>query len=322
MLTLENILSSPGVRVLDGEANPTRTITSVIEVSRETLESLLTPHSQRELKTSNRNVKSQVKEIQQTGIIPGTILIGIVNGKAYKYDGQHRIWAALETDLDLFVTRIQVTEFASQAELGMATMKANAPLVRRTPDDNLKTMEDTYPVLKKIMKECPFLGYSKRTTTVVMSANLALQCWDYSKRRAPSNRGGTPVDKVIEKMSTDEAKKIIDTFHMLHEAWGADKQYKSMWSKLNVTLVLWLWRALVDDPKSTGRSTRLTKAQFRDAIMGLSADSTYLSWIYGRLLRDDDRTPCYNRIKIIIVKRLREMHDISAILPTPPGSSK
>ena len=317
MFTLENVFSTSGMIPQEhSPQNPIKTVSAMVLITRPKLESILTPDFQRELKIT-RHVKAQVKEIENTGIIPGTLLLGLVAGKLYRNDGQHRIWAALQTERDSFYAMVQVGEYKDMAELGLAAMIANSSLSRRSPDDNLKAMEPAYPVLKLIRRECPFIGYGGKSDATVMSMSPALQCWEISKHDSPSNRGSMQANKIIEKMTPDEAKAMCAVYKLLYSAWGNDRQYKTMWLKLNVTLVTWLWRALVDSPTS-GKVTRLTSDLFRDAIAGLTADAAYMSWLPGRLLRDLDRSPCYTRIKSIIVKRLFAVHSMRVSLPSPP----
>lgn len=74
------------------------------------------------------------------------------------------------------------------------------------------------------------------------------------------------------------------------------------WGGLNLTPTMWLYRRMVITTYSP-RTPRLTKEQFKNSLMSLSASGDYVEWLVGLQLSDRDRSPGYNRIKAIFAKR-------------------
>jgi hypothetical protein len=84
---------------------------------------------------------------------------------------------------------------------------------------------------------------------------------------------------------------------------------------------MWLWReAVLGTPAS--RVTRLSETQFAAGIAALTADEKYMNWLPGRLLREHDRGPCYNRIKKTVTERIRSISEERITLPSPNFATK
>ena len=75
-------------------------------------------------------------------------------------------------------------------------------------------------------------------------------------------------------------------------------------------MCMWLYRKMVLEVgerlggRGAKRSSLVSASLFKKAMMELSADATYLDWLVGRLMRDRDRAPCFNRLKAIISRRV------------------
>ena len=49
---------------------------------------------------------------------------------------------------------------------------------------------------------------------------------------------------------------------------------------------------------------RATLDEFQKCLMEVGADATYADWLRGRNAGERDRSPCWHRLKAIIVRRL------------------
>lgn len=110
-------------------------------------------------------------------------------------------------------------------------------------------------------------------------------------------------------LDNEDTKRICDFMAVCYEAWGNDKIHYRLWSKLNLGILMWIWRRTVLDQQRTGvkRWVKLDRAQFVKCLMALAADPLYVEWLRGRNMSDRDRPPTYGRIKAIFVRRLGEM---------------
>jgi hypothetical protein len=86
---------------------------------------------------------------------------------------------------------------------------------------------------------------------------------------------------------------------------------------------MWLYRRLVlDKDRGVKRFAVLTRDQFKRAMMSVSADPAYLDWLVARHMGERDRSPCYGRLRAIIVKRLAADTGGKAKMPAPPWYTK
>lgn len=72
-----------------------------------------------------------------------------------------------------------------------------------------------------------------------------------------------------------------------------------------------------DAGKGTSRAKKLDADQFRRCLMSLSASPEYMEYLVGRRVSDRDRSPAYNRLKVIFARRYWDEHKQKLLLPGP-----
>jgi hypothetical protein len=295
----------------------TRTVLDTIVLNPDTAKAWLSPPFQRPLKI-NAKVSELANEIKVSEVIPGILTLGVLNGETYLLDGQHRREAFFLSEVKEAFVDIRKHIFESLGEMGDEFVKLNSSLVRLKPDDILRGLEPSLDCLAFIRKKCPYVGYDmirRGPKSPVVSMSALLRCWFGSASDVPAT-GGLSAAKLTEELSMDDTIILTDFLHHAHKAWGVDQEYYKMWGALNLTIIMWLFRRTVITQYST-RTPKLTKEQFMKCMMALTADATYNDWLSGRQLREKDRSPAYNKIKSIFVKRLEEELGKKVSFPQP-----
>jgi hypothetical protein len=302
-----------------GPQKRTHTKVDTIEVTPASISNLKSPPFQRPL-----HVNAKVEALAETiradgGVIPGIMTIGIYNGDSFILDGQHRRKAFLISGLTVGYVDVRYRTFDNMADMGEEFVNLNTALVRLRPDDILRGLEGTNPALQLIRKKCPFVGYDmlrRGTSSPIVSMSQMLRCWVISANETPAATAPSAA-QIARTFSVEMAQPLIEFLLLCLDAWGRDPEYARLWGALNLTLCMWLYRRVSAVDKTDGRSTRLTRDQFRACIMALSAEGRYLEYLVGRSLGDRDRSPAYDRIKKIIVARFVSDTGKKAYLPQP-----
>ncbi len=195
------------------------------------------------------------------------------------------------------------------ADMGSEFVNLNSSLVRMRPDDVLRGLEESTPALRMIRDRCTFVGYDmirRGPTSAMLSMSTALRVWEGSLQPTPVALSKSAVNLAVE-ISEESVAKLSVFLALAYEAWGMDEGAKRLWSSLNLSLCMWLWRRLVDDTvRTTNRYIVMRNEQFKKCMMSLAADAAYNDWLLGRALGDRDRPPAYARVKQIIMRRLLE----------------
>lgn len=296
----------------------TRTTLDTIEVTPDLLKSWKSPPFQRPLKVNDK-VIALSQEIKQTdGVIPGVMTLGVLEKQRYLIDGQHRREAFILSGCIVGYVDVRITHYGSMAEMGDEFVKLNSRLVVLRPDDILRGLEGSVSSLGRLRRRCPFIGYDmvrrgERSPLVSMSA--VLRCWFGSAPETPAP-GGLSTTQVTQALTEDEAATLIDFMELAYSAWGKDPEYHRLWLNLNLTMCMWLYRRLVITPYSP-KTPKLTREQFRECLMALSAAPGYLQWLLGRQMRQSDRSPAYNRVKSVFAARIETALGKKPSLPSP-----
>lgn len=296
----------------------THTRMDTIRVTPDSIKAWKNPPFQRPLRV-NMQVMALAEEIKATGVIPGVVTLGILDRVTYLLDGQHRREAFLISEVPAVYADVRYHTFETMADMGEQYIILNGQLVRLRPDDILRAMEGTSEPLQLIRRRCPFVGYDmirRSERAPILGMSVMLRCWFGSVSETPmsSPASATTIGRML---TMEDVGNCINFLLLAETAWGRDAEYQRLWSALNLTLSMWLYRRLVlsDMP---GRVTKLTKEQFRACLMSLSAEPMYLQWLLGRKLSEGDRSPGYGRIKAIFVRRLMTELGKKAYLPQPP----
>lgn len=280
----------------------------------------------------NAKVLAMAESLKQNGIeITGILTLGKI-GKdetIYVIDGQHRLEAFKISEMKEIIVDVRVCQFETMAEAADEYVRLNSALVKMRPDDILRGLEASVTALKIIRKNCEFVGYDqirRGTHGPILSMSAATRCWVSSAYETPAsaNSAGSAAD-LVRMLDPENAQSLVVFLLTAHSAWGRDIEYARLWSNLNLTLCMWLWRRLVLEKDRTGkRYALLTPTQFKQCLMSLSATSNYVDFLLGRKLGDRDRSPCYARIKSLFVTRLLQetKNKKFAVLPAPAWASK
>lgn len=300
-----------------GAQRQTQTKVDTIIVTKELIESWKTPPFQRPVRV-NIKVLELVEQLKETGgVFPGIITIGILDGTPYRVDGQHRCEAFKLSELEEGFTDVRYAYFDSMAEMAEEFVRLNSQLVKMKPDDILRGLEGTSPPVQFIRKQCPFVGYDqirRGTNSPVVSMSMLLRAWCGSSKPTPSSGGASAVE-LLRALTIEEATHCVEFLQLAEKAWGRDPEYGRLWSVLNLSMCMWLYRRTVISAWSP-RIPKLTKELFKKCLLALSA-SDYVEWLVGRNLSDRDRSPCYRKIKSIFVRTIERELEKKIAFPQP-----
>lgn len=311
------------VTKLTGEAErATQTTLDTIEISKKEATSWKSPAFQREFKVVPKVVQLS-EEITHTGVLPGVLTLGVLDGVVYVVDGQHRLGAFLMTDLLSVYADVRTHHFRTMAEMAEEYVRLNQQLVRLRPDDILKGLEQSNAHLREIRAKCPYVGYDSvrrgGAASPVLSMSTVLRVWSGSRPEVPS-LGGLGAVSVAGTLDDPDTAQLITCLALCFEAWRRDPEYRTLWGSLNLILCFWLYRRVVvgDAGKGTSRATKLSAEQFRACLQALSASAEYVEYLVGRRISDRDRAPAYNRMKTIFAGRYMKDRGTKLMLPSPP----
>lgn len=300
----------------------TQTTLDTIEVSPDQIKSWKVPPFQRPLRINDKVMQLAEQIREDGGVIPGVIVIGVLDKDRYLVDGQHRRQAFLLSECPVGYMDIRVLHFADIVQMGEEYVNVNSRLVNMKPDDILRGLEATFPALGKIKKRCPFVGYDqirRGEKSPVLSMSALLRCWVASSTEVP-RPGGTSALAIARTLSMEEADACIEFLVLAYAAWGRDVGTARLWGGLNMTICMWLYRRLVIAPYSPS-TPRLTRDMYTKCLMSLSADPQYPDWLVGRNNGQRDGSPAYGRIKAAFAKRLELETGKKPRLPQPAWAS-
>lgn len=253
------------------------------------------------------------------GIVPGVITIGVLEGKKYLLDGQHRIEAFKLSELREGLADIRICHYDEMGDMADAFVELNSALVKLKADDTLRALESSSEPLQHLRKYCPYIGYDnirRGTNTTILGMAQALRCWQGSMPDVPSSTSITAA--TLAKMLTDEDSRRLVTFmDLAYTAWGADKEYMRLWGGLNLMLCMWTYRRIMVS-KWGPRTVLVGADQFRRCLMALSANTAYLDWLVGRTTGERDRSPAYARLRTLFASRIEADTGRKYYMPSPP----
>jgi hypothetical protein len=274
----------------------------------------------------NQKVQELAAELRANGgIIPGVLTLGRLpnDPNIYGVDYQHRIAACKLSGRTQFIGEVRTVEYGSMAEMAKDTIKLNSRLNNLRPDDVLRALEPSSPLLAQLHTACNFISYTSHVRRAsrnsgVLSMSATLRCWSASTGETPSFGGGLPSAELVETLDQEDLQQLIAFLAAAYEAWKDEPEYYALWATLNLTMCMWLFRQLVmKRPDKKSRAVHLTVAEFARCLMSVSAAGDYLNWLPGRKLSDRDRSPCYTRLRAIFTKRIIDDIGHRPIFPQP-----
>lgn len=292
------------------------------------------PPFQRPLRV-NEKVLQLVEDLKTSGgILPGILTLGVVGERKEKIwivDGQHRIQAFIMSELPECIADVRICHFDTMAEMANEFVLLNSRLVNMRPDDILRGLEGSIKALRFIREACEFVGYGMirrgSSTSALVSMSAVIRAWTGSFAETPAaSSAGKSAAAIAEELDQNGVQNLVAFLQIARSAWGSDPEYYRLWSALNITMCMWIYRRLVmhKDRYGNVRYIVLNQEQFRKCLMAVSANKDYLDWLVGRNMNDRDRSPCYARLKAIFMGRLREeaKGDRKPSMPQPAWSSK
>lgn len=289
-----------------------------LEVSIKDIKAWNRPPFQRPLRV-NEKVRAIAERVKNDGgVLPGPLTLGVFEGKVYLIDGNHRREAGLLSGCDPLYADVRRLTFESMAAMGEEFVRLNSALVKFKPDDILRGMEGSLDSLQRIRKSCEFVGYDvtrRSEKAPMLSMSVALRCWCASGREVPMS--SISATTIASEISHDEVTNLISFLILAMQAWGRDPEYLRLWSALNLTLCMWLFRRVVLGEMASAKSARLSTAQWKRCMSALSADEHYLEWLIGRGLGEKHRSPAYGKIKSIVGNRAGADVGKKLMLPSP-----
>lgn len=300
----------------------TRTTVDTVLVTAALLETWKSPPFQRPVR-ENEKVRALAEQLKaDSGVWPGIVTLGVLDGDTYIIDGQHRRAAFVLSGLSEGYTDVRIHHFTDMASMGEEFVNLNSQLVRMRPDDILRGLEGVIPELLQIREACPFVSYDQirrgTSSSPVLSMSAVLRAWRISNLEVPGSNA-TSATILARSLPDSGISELIAFLRLALASFGRDVEYYRLWGALNLTLCMWLYRRTVITKKTGKKRTLLMSAeQFGKCLMSLSADSRYLDWLVGRLLSDRDRSPAYRHIRDIFALRLKkDLLSTSIALPQP-----
>jgi hypothetical protein len=295
----------------------TKTEVDTILVTKDIVGRWKLPAFQRPLRV-NEKVRALAEQIKNDGVLPGMLTLGKLNGDVYLVDGQHRVHAFLIAETPHGYADVRTCHFETLADMADEFVTLNSQIARMGPDDVLRGLEASSPALQAIRRQCPFIGYdqvrrSEKAPIVGMSAML--RSWAGSAPEVPSSSGLSAAQRA-QSLTEDEAERLIEFATICFKAFGRERESWRLWGSLNLTVTAWIFRRTVTGQYSA-KSIRLTKDMFTKCLMSVAADGMYSDWLVGRGLSERDRSPCYQRIRQIFVRRIMDETGQKAIFPSP-----
>lgn len=305
-----------------------RTEMDTLILTRELIATWKIPPFQRPLKI-NEKVRSIAQELEaEGGVISGVVTLGMIddskkNSGVYVVDGQHRLEAFKLSGLKEGLVDVRIIHFADMAEMGEEFVQLNSAIVRIRPDDVLRGLEQSIPALIRIRTACEIVGYDlirRGAVTPVLSMSLTLRAWMGSGAETPVLAPNAA--QLAKAISPESTTQLINFLQLALAAWGRDVEYHRLWGALNLTLCMWLYRRLVlEQERGVKRYAQLKPDHFRRCLMSLSTNQNHLDWLLGRHMSERDRSPCYQRLKIIFSRRLTDDGVANTKMPQPPWSA-
>lgn len=259
------------------------------------------------------------------GVIPGAITLGVIErGKdagCYVIDGQHRLEAFKLAGCQEGYADVRIIEHEDMVALGEEFVALNSHIVMMRPDDVLRGLEGSLPLLANIRQSCPYVGYDnvrRSATNAIVSMATVLRCWDGAAQEAPVPGHGGPAH-IARSLTPESSRQLADFLGIVEAAFGREQPSWRLWGGLNLILLMWMYKRLVlRQGHITTRMPKFDNPTFKRLLMSVAADEDYNDWLVGRRIGERDRGMAYNRIKLIMGRRLRAEGNSNPVFPQPP----
>jgi len=300
----------------------TQTTTDTWEFTAATAKTWRSPPFQRPLRVNDK-VTTAAAEIKESGgVISGTFTIGIFDKERWLVDGQHRREAFYLSGCPTGYVDVRIIHFDSMADMADEFVRVNSRLVNLKPDDIVRGMEASCEPIAKLRRKCSYVGYDnvrRNERSPVIAMSQLLRCWNGSANDTPRT-GGVSAAQLAEQFTMDDCEQLIQFMECAFTAWGRDPQNNRLWSSLNLTLCMWLYRRIHLTAYSA-KTQRVDRDLFTKCLMTVSAAEIYVAWLMGRQLCPRDLAPAYGKLKGLFSTRIEKETDKKAYLPAPSWTS-
>lgn len=323
MSTKKTSIEIPATTVMN-KLPADRTVVKKIVMTRAMVKEWKAPPFQRPL-SHNKRLEEFSKQLVTDATIDAPIHLGFWEGETYIIDGQHRTEGFLASGLARVRGFVTIKDYPAgdvgRREMAEDYIRLSRDIVKLRPDDTLRALESTNQYLKVIRNSCPFIGYDQirrnTTSSAVLSMNVVVRAWHGSANEIPSTPKHSAYDNA-RHLTVEDCNHLEQFLMLAFEAWGREFCNRRLWSALNLTLCMWLYRRVVmPATRSLSRCTRLTPKQFLSGLRGLSGSSNYVDWLTGRSLHERERSPAYGRLRSIFVTVLNEEMKQRVLMPSP-----
>jgi hypothetical protein len=300
-----------------------RSITKSMVLTRTLIDAWQAPGFQRPI-TDNAKLERYAMSLLKSPVIASVIHLGRWEGNLYTIDGRHRLEGFRRSGLAQVRADVNIKDYAS-GEDGMREMAydyviLSATIAKQRPDDGLRALEKTNGYLKSIRMDCPFVGYDqirRNASSPLLSMAVALSAWHGSANEVPR----TPKAGAIENatcLTLVDCTHLTQFLKLAYTAWGNEFNNRRLWSTLNITLCMWVYRRMVMfNANSLARATKLTPEQFLLGLRGLAGSANYVEWLTNRSLHERERSPAYGRLRAVFVGVLNEALQRRTLMPSP-----
>lgn len=276
-------------------------------------------------------INSKVKEVAEELKVNGGFIAGIIHlgyladdiaQTSYLVDGQHRRAAAGLSELSEFIAEVHTKTYETMAEMASDFYRLNTYLSKKQPDDILRALEMSIDSLKLIREKCPYVGYdnvrrSSNYSPLVSMAAL-LRCWRGSDNETPAHASSITSSQLAYELTMEDAAELVQFLATAYSAWGRDIENYRLWTALNMTMCMWLWRKIVrDTERASKRYAHISVEQYKQCLMMVSSSRDYIDWLVGRHMSERDRLPCYRKLRELFVRSLKARNVKNTKMPQP-----
>jgi hypothetical protein len=300
----------------------TQTTTDTWEFTAATAKTWRSPPFQRPLRVNDKVTQAAAEIKESGGVISGTFTIGVFEGDRWLVDGQHRREAFYQSGCPMGFVDVRIIHFKTMADMADEFVRVNSRLVNLKPDDIVRGMEASCEPIAKLRKKCSYVGYDnvrRNDRSPVIAMSQLLRCWNGSANDTPRT-GGVSAAQLAEQFTMDDCEQLIQFMECAFAAWGRDPQNNRLWSSLNLTLCMWLYRRIHLTAYSA-KTQRVDRDLFTKCLMTVSAAEIYVAWLMGRQLSPRDLAPAYNKLKGLFSTRIEKETAKKAYLPAPSWTS-
>ncbi len=276
------------------------------------------PPFQRPLRENDKVIAAAEEIKTNGGVISGTFTIGIFDKRKWLVDGQHRRSAFYRSGCPIGYVDVRIIHFDSMADMADEFVRVNSRLVNMRPDDMVRGMEASCEPIAKLRRRCPFVGYDnirRNDRSPVVAMAQLLRCWAGAGNDTPRT-GGVSAAQLAQQFTMEDCDQLAQFLDCAFTAWGRDIQNARLWSTLNLTLCMWLFRKIHLTSYST-KTQRVDRELFVKCLMQVSAAEIYVAWLVGRQLCTRDISPTYSRLKGLFTARIESETGKKAYLPAP-----